>query len=194
MEPRLNLVLHVAKYENVSQPTKKNCLSQPIGFSCSSTGKPALRRDYSPPVSCGIQTLPGGAQIAQCKGHARVPRRCAVHLRRVIGYDDAVEIVPFQDPQNSWNIHVTFVNKRLLVERCFATNVAQVHISQPALSTAGVHRIIKVALAHLCQRANTEFKGIRRTGIQVNHLLIESGLINQPGLATHRRHRRVIGM
>ncbi len=51
-----------------------------------------------------------------------------------------------------------------------------------------------VAFAHLRQRAHTKFKGIRRTGIQVNHLLIKLRLINQPRLAPHRRHRRIIGM
>jgi len=60
--------------------------------------------------------LQRSTQTAQSISHARVPWRSTTHLRRVIRDDDAVEIIPFQNPQESRNVHVAFVNERFLME------------------------------------------------------------------------------
>jgi hypothetical protein len=59
----------------------------------------------------------GTPKIAQSISHARVPWRSATRLQCVIGNDNVVETVPFQNPQNSRNVHITFVNERLFIER-----------------------------------------------------------------------------
>ena len=68
------------------------------------------------------------------------------------------------------------------------------NVSKLALSTVSVGRLVNVPFGHFSDRADTELERIRRARLQVEKPLVQFRLIDEARLATHGRHRRVIGV
>src|SRR5271165_869133 len=77
--------------------------------------------------------------------HPGVPRRRAGHLRRVIGNDDAVEVIAVKNVENANHVHIAFVDESFAIVRHLPHDVAKMNVSDLALFAVLVDRVVDVA-------------------------------------------------
>ena len=103
-------------------------------------------------------------------------------------------MVPLQDRENAQHVHFAFIYKCFAVMRNFPDHVAQVNVSDFVLLAVRINRVVNIVFRHFRQSSHAKFQHVAGAGNQVNQPLIHAGLIHQPRLLPHCRHRRIIWM
>jgi hypothetical protein len=112
-----------------------------------------------------FKRLHGGPHVAHCIRHTGVPRGRTSHLRRVIWNNNAIEPVPFQNPQDPKHVYVTVVDERFFVIRHFAMNIPKVNVRQTLLATVLLNSVVNASLRHFSECSETKLKGVGRARI-----------------------------
>src|SRR5438128_489063 len=104
-----------------------------------------------------------------------MPRSWAAHLWRVIGDNYAIKVVARQDQQDADHVHVSFVDKGLLVMWGLSHHVSKVKISDVSPAAVLIDGIVHVAFGHLRNGPDAKLQRIATTGSKVQQALIHVG-------------------
>ena len=121
-----------------------------------------------------------------------MPRSRASHLWRVIWDNYTIETIPLECRQNPYHVHITFIDKCLMVIWDLPFDISQMDIGYATLAAILVDRVIYVSLSHLGQGPNAQLQRIVTAPHRIKYSLIHNRLIDESGLATHSWHRRVV--
>ena len=94
-------------------------------------------------------------------------------------HDSVITVLPV-DLECPNHIDISLIQEHLMIMWNLSTNVSEMNISDIALPTVPIDRLIDVSFRHLCQCALAEFQSVVITRDNIEKSLVEMVLMDQP--------------
>ena len=99
-----------------------------------------------------------------------------------------------ENPKHAEHVDIALVHEGFLIMRSFPSHVAKMDVGDLGLPAVAINSIVNIAFGHFGQRAEAEFEGVAWARSPVDEALVEMRQVHEPGLASHRRGGRIVGM
>src|SRR5215813_4934281 len=97
-----------------------------------------------------------------------MPWSGTAHLRSMVGNQNTLEMISFQDLQDANHVDIAVVDKGFFVIWDFSGHVAEVDVGEFALFAELVNRLIEIAFGHFGERTEAKLKRVGLAGMQID--------------------------
>ena len=140
-------------------------------------------------IACSAAFMyPSAYAMPACHGASQVI--CGVWS----GMSTPSKPLSLKDSQHAQHVDVAVVDERLAIVRHLARDVAEVNVRQlalPAVVVVASYTSPSVISASVPMQNSSALAGL---GLQIEQSLVQVRLVDEPRLAAHRRHRRIVGV